>query len=113
MKHTGFPCVVSDAEKGTGDNLCCWDAEALAGNAKGAPPAAATKKLFLAVLSVEAVNPASGVNKALLAGVEGVAVGADFKLHPLALGGPGLNFIATGARDGGFVSLGVDIGFHC
>ena len=47
-------------------------------------------KLLDAVLLVELINTAAGVDQLLLAGVEGVALGADFNGDVL-LGGAGLD----------------------
>ena len=63
------------------------------------------------VLLVELINAAAGVNELLLAGVEGVALGADFNGDVL-LGAAGGDDFAAGAADGGLFVLGVDSGLH-
>ena len=68
-------------------------------------------KLLDAVLLVELINTAAGVDQLLLAGVEGVAVGADFNGDVL-LGGAGLDDGAAGASDGGLLILGMDSFLH-
>ena len=50
--------------------------------------------LFEAVLLVELVHAAAGIDELLLAGVERVALGADFNRDVL-LGGTGLNHVAA------------------
>jgi len=65
------------------------------------------------VLLGEALDAAGGVNQLLLAGEEGVAIGADFDVQLFALDGrASLEIMAAGAvhRDG--VIVGVDTGFH-
>jgi hypothetical protein len=66
----------------------------------------------IGVLFAEAVNTTSGVNKALFAGEEGVAVGADFHMHFGTLGGQGFDYVATGAADFGLVGFGMDFFSH-
>ena len=63
------------------------------------------------VLLVELINAAAGVNELLLAGVEGVALGADFNSDVL-LGAAGSDNFAASAADGGLFVLGVDSGLH-
>ena len=67
--------------------------------------------LFDAVLPVELIHAAAGVDQLLLAGVEGVALGADFHGDVL-LGGTGLIHGAAGAADGGGLIIRVDSGLH-
>ena len=62
-------------------------------------------------LLVELLNTAAGVDQLLLAGVEGVALGADFDGDVLT-GGAGLNHIAASAADGGLMILGMDAFLH-
>ena len=69
-------------------------------------------KLLDAVLLVELINTAAGVDQLLLAGVEGVALGADFNGDVL-LGGAGLDDVAAGASDGGLLVIGMDSFLHC
>ena len=68
-------------------------------------------KLLDAVLLVELINTAAGVDQLLLAGVEGVAVGADLNGDVL-LGGTGLDDGAASASDGGLLILGMDSFLH-
>ena len=68
-------------------------------------------RLLDAVLLVELVNAAAGVNQLLLAGVEGVALGADFHGDVL-LGGAGLDDSAASALDGGLLVIGMDSFLH-
>ena len=69
-------------------------------------------RLLDAVLLVELVNAAAGVDQLLLAGVEGVALGADSHGDVL-LGGAGLDDSAASALDGGLLVIGMDSFFHC
>ena len=68
-------------------------------------------RLLDAVLLVELVNTAAGVDQLLLAGVEGVALGADFHGDVL-LGGAGLDDGAASALDGGLLVIGMDSFLH-
>ena len=68
-------------------------------------------RLLDAVLLVELVNAAAGVDQLLLAGVEGVALGADFHGDVL-LGGAGLDDSAASALDGGLLVIGMDSFLH-
>ena len=63
------------------------------------------------VLLVELVNAAAGVNELLLAGVEGVALGADFN-DDVLLGAAGFDDLAASAADGGLLIVGVDSRLH-
>ena len=67
--------------------------------------------LVQAELLVEAADTAASVHDLLLAGKKGVALGTNFH-SDVALGGAGLNDIATGAPDGGLIILGVDAFLH-
>ena len=67
--------------------------------------------LLEAVLSVELVHAAAGVDELLLAGIERVAFGADFNGDVL-FGGTGLNHIAAGAADRGRIIIGMNAFFH-
>ena len=67
--------------------------------------------LLDAVLLVELINTAAGIDQLLLAGVEGVALGADFNGDVL-LGGTGLNDGPAGAADGGLLVIGMDARLH-
>ena len=64
-----------------------------------------------AVLLVELVNAAAGVNELLLAGVERVALGADLDGDVL-LRGAGLVHGAAGAADRGRLVIRMDTVFH-
>ena len=67
--------------------------------------------LLQAELLVELVNTTAGVNQLLLAGVERMALGADFDENIL-LGGAGLIGGATSAADNGGLIVRMDSGFH-
>lgn len=61
---------------------------------------------------LELLNPSGGVYELLLAGIERVALGADFNLH-LFFGGAGLYGIAADAGNNRvWVVFGVDFRFH-
>ncbi len=60
---------------------------------------------------VETVNTSTGVNQLLLAGIERVALGADFNLDVL-LGGTSSKLVATSATDGGLFVSGMDAFLH-
>ena len=62
--------------------------------------------LLDAVLLVELINAAAGIDELLLAGVEGVALRADLNGDILA-GGAGLDDGAAGAADDGGLIIGV------
>lgn len=69
--------------------------------------------LALAVASLEASHTTTGVQNLLLAGVEGVAVGADLGADLAALlGAAGLERVATGAAHRGGHVVGVDVLLH-
>ena len=68
-------------------------------------------KLLNAVLLVELINTAAGIDQLLLAGVEGVALRADLDGDVL-LGGSGLDDLAAGAADGRALVIGMDSFFH-
>ena len=68
-------------------------------------------KLLEAVLLVELINTAAGVDQLLLAGVEGVALGADFN-SDVGLGGAGLDDGAASAADGGGLVIRMDSCLH-
>ena len=70
-----------------------------------------TKGLLQAKALVEPVNPSTSVNQLLLAGIEGVALGADFNTNVL-LGGTGRKDVATGTTDRGLFVLGMDTFLH-
>ena len=60
---------------------------------------------------VETVNTSSGVNQLLLAGIERVALGADFNSDVL-LGGTGSKDVTTGAANRSLFVLGMDTFLH-
>ena len=68
-------------------------------------------KLLNAVLLVELINAAAGVDQLLLAGVEGVALGADLN-GDVGLGGAGLDDGAASASDGGLLVFRMDSFLH-
>ena len=68
-------------------------------------------QLLDAVLLVELVNAAAGVDQLLLAGVEGVAVGADFD-GDVGLGGAGLDNCTACAADNGGLVVRMDSFLH-
>src|SRR4029078_7977911 len=78
-------------------------------------PGACAEALFAASaareLALEALDAAAGVHPLLLAGVEGMAVGADLHVH-VALGGSGDEFIPARAAHRGLGVLGMDVGLH-
>ena len=67
--------------------------------------------LLQAEALVEAIDTSTGVNQLLLAGIERVALGADFNTN-LILGGAGGESVATGATDRGLFVLGMDTFLH-
>ena len=67
--------------------------------------------LLDAVLLVELVNTAAGVDQLLLAGVERVALGANLDGDVLA-GGAGLDDVAAGAPDCGLIIFGMYAFLH-
>ena len=60
---------------------------------------------------VETINTSTGVNQLLLAGIERVALGADFNSDVL-LGGTGRKDVATSATDHGLFVSGMDAFLH-
>jgi len=60
---------------------------------------------------VETVNTSTGVNQLLLAGIERVALRADFNADVL-LGGTGRKDVATGAANGGLFVVRMDAFSH-
>ena len=63
------------------------------------------------VLLVELVNASAGIDELLLAGVEGVALGANFD-GDVGLSAAGLDDGAAGAANGGLLIVGVYSGLH-
>src|SRR5215813_3821790 len=65
------------------------------------------------VLLGEALDAAGGVHKLLLAGEEGMAVGADFHVQPVALdGGTRLKIIPASTVNGYGMIVGMNTGLH-
>ena len=64
-----------------------------------------------AVALLEAIDTAAGVNQLLLAGVERVALGADFNAQ-LLLGGTGDESVAADAGHGNLLILRMDAFLH-
>ena len=67
--------------------------------------------LLQAKALVEAIDPSTGVNQLLLAGIERVALGADLNAD-LLLSRTGSKDVATGATDGGLLVVRMDAFFH-
>ena len=67
--------------------------------------------LLQAEALVEAINTSTGVNQLLLAGIERVALGADFNLNVL-LGRTSGKDIAASAADGSLFVLGMETFLH-
>ena len=67
--------------------------------------------LLQAKTLVEAIDTSTGVNQLLLAGIERVALGADFNTDVL-LGGAGGKGVTTSAADGGLLVVGMDTFLH-
>ena len=61
---------------------------------------------------LELINTSAGVNKLLLTGEEGVALGANFNSHLAALGGTGNNSFAASALNDTLYVIGMDSAFH-
>ena len=59
------------------------------------------------------VNASACIYKLLLAGKEGVALGANFNSHLAALGGLGGNGLAACATNDALFVIGMNSGFHC
>ena len=68
--------------------------------------------LLQAETLVETVNTSTGVNQLLLAGIERVALGANFNLNVL-LGRTGLNNLAARASDRSLFVLRMGSFLHC
>ena len=69
-------------------------------------------KLLDAVLLIELINTAAGINELLLAGVEGMALGADLD-GDAGTGGAGLDGCAASALDNGGLIVRMDSCLHC
>jgi len=69
-------------------------------------------RVFLhAVPLLEAIHTAAGIHQLLLAGEEGVTLGADVHAH-LLLDGAGFKGLAAYAAHSGFLVLGMDVFLH-
>jgi hypothetical protein len=68
--------------------------------------------LLQAKTLVETINTSTGVNQLLLAGIERVALGADFDSDVL-LGRTSGKDIAASAADGSLIVLGMETFLHC
>jgi hypothetical protein len=64
------------------------------------------------VFLAELIDAAAGVDNFLLAGIERVAIGANFDLQILADGRTRLELVPAGARDRDLFVIGMDAGFH-
>ena len=71
----------------------------------------ADSSLLQAKSLVETINTSTGVNQLLLAGIERVALGANFNTDIL-LGGTGGKSVTAGAADGGLLVVGMDAFSH-
>ena len=73
-----------------------------------------SKQLLLGVLesSLELIHASAGVNKLLLTGEEGMALGADINSQVAALGGLGFNNLAASASDFANFVIRMDSVFH-
>src|SRR5713226_2801090 len=61
----------------------------------------------------EALDPARGVQELLLAGEEGMAIGADFNVQPVPFdSGPSLEIVSASAVNGNRVIVGMNTGLH-
>jgi hypothetical protein len=69
------------------------------------------KRRLHAVALLEAVNAATGIHQFLLAGIEGVALGADFNPQ-VALDGAGLKGFAASATNDALAVYGMDVFLH-
>ena len=67
--------------------------------------------LLQAELLVEAFNTSASVNQLLLAGIERVALGADFN-SDILFGRPGLKHGATSTANGSLLIIGMDSLLH-
>ena len=70
-----------------------------------------TSSLLQAESLVEPINTSTGVNQLLLAGIERVALGADFNSDVL-LSGTGRKDVATGTANGSLFVIGMDTFLH-
>ena len=78
---------------------------------KRAPYGALLNGLFHVETLLEAVNASAGIDQLLLAGEEGVALGANFNLQ-LALHGTRLKRLTAYATDDGLAIFRMDLLFH-
>ena len=65
-----------------------------------------------AVFLAELLNTTSGIHDLLLAGVERMALGADFDIEIAAGSGAGLELVAATAGDSHVRIIWLNIGFH-
>ena len=70
-----------------------------------------TSDLLQAKSLIEPINTSTGVNQLLLAGIERVALGADFNLDVL-LGGTGRKDVATSTANRRLFVFGMDTFLH-
>jgi hypothetical protein len=68
--------------------------------------------LLLGVLFPKALNPTSGIDQLLLAGIEWVASGTDFCVDFADVSRAGLKGVTAIAAYAAFIILGVDSVFH-
>jgi|HubBroStandDraft_4_1064222.scaffolds.fasta_scaffold260881_2 hypothetical protein len=69
-------------------------------------------RIALSILAAEALNPARGVHKLLLASEKGMAGGADFYADSALMRGPRGKRVATGAMNVNFTIVGMNGCFH-
>ena len=94
------------------DFSICWVGKISAGKRKKSVSKPIQTQFLLQTKSlVETINTSTGVNQLLLAGIERVALGADFNTD-LLLGGAGGEGVAASATDGGLLVLRMDAFFH-
>src|SRR5262245_57016016 len=89
-------------------SMTAWPPTCPAGAARAARRSLGRRLLAARKLALEALDPASGVDQLLLAGVERVAVAADLHLD-LRLGGAGGELRAARAPHVGLDVLGMDL----
>ncbi len=61
---------------------------------------------------LEFVDATAGIDELLLAGIERMALRANFNLHLAALGGSGLNALTAGTNNSALFVVGMDSLFH-
>ena len=92
-------------------NLKSWVKRSAEKRKKSVSGTIQTQFLLQTKSLVETINTSTGVNQLLLAGIERVALGADFNTD-LLLGGAGGEGVAASATDGGLLVLRMDAFFH-